>query len=136
MEKINLNIGESIDNTMLCKIFGCSSQGGMRRSKKTNTLVLITKKSNSPYTDYWEGDILHYTGMGQQGDQSLTFMQNRTLAESNSNGIALHLFEYSQKQYTYCGIVKLVQEPYRSVQKDITGTDRTVYIFPLKRCVE
>ena len=72
--------------------------------------------------------------MGQKGDQSLTFAQNKTLAESNSNGVTVHLFEvFRRKIYTYCGIVKLVNPPYLSEQKDATGTKRKVYIFPLQR---
>ena len=88
----------------------------------------------STYTDNWDGDILLYTGMGQKEDQSLTFAQNKTLAESNSNGVTVHLFEvFQRKIYTYYGIVRLVKPPYLSEQKDTTGTKRNVYIFPLQR---
>lgn len=89
----DVTIGMEINNDTLCEIFGCSPQGGMRYSKRTNTLVLISNRVTSIYTDDWDGDILLYTGMGQKGDQSLTFAQNKTLAESNSNGVTVHLFE-------------------------------------------
>lgn len=36
----------------------------MRRSKATNTLVLVSNHVESVYDDRWEGDIFHYTGMG------------------------------------------------------------------------
>lgn len=134
MNDFHLEIGMEIDNNTLCNIFKCSPQGGMRRSKATNTLVIISNRIASTYTDTWEGDILLYTGMGQKGDQSLTFAQNKTLAESNSNGVTVHLFEvFRRKIYTYYGIVKLVNPPYLSEQKDATGTKRKVYIFPLQR---
>ncbi len=134
MNDFHLEIGMEIDNNTLCNIFKCSPQGGMRRSKATNTLVIISNRIASTYTDNWEGDILLYTGMGQKGDQSLTFAQNKTLAKSNSNGVTVHLFEvFRRKIYTYCGIVKLVNPPYLSEQKDATGTKRKVYIFPLQR---
>ncbi|WP_222102844.1 restriction endonuclease [Lysinibacillus sp. BW-2-10] len=42
----------------------------MRRSHKTNTLVLISDRTNI-YEDKMTGDIYHYTGMGQVGDQEL-----------------------------------------------------------------
>lgn len=87
----DLTIGMEINNDTLCEIFGCSSQGGMRRSKRTNTLVLVSNRVVSTYSDDWDGDTLLYTGMGQKGDQSLTFAQNKTLAESNSNGVTVHL---------------------------------------------
>lgn len=130
----DVTIGMEVNNNTLCEIFKCSSQGGMRRSKRTNTLVLISNRVTSTYTDDWDGDILLYTGMGQKGDQSLTSAQNKTLAESNSNGVTVHLFEvHRRKVYTYCGVVKLVKEPYPSVQADVQGKQRKVYIFPLKR---
>ena len=129
----DLTIGMEINNDTLCEIFGCSSQGGMRRSKRTNTLVLVSNRVVSTYSDDWDGDTLLYTGMGQKGDQSLTFAQNKTLAESNSNGVTVHLFEVHQRKvYTYCGVVKLVKEPYPSVQEDATGEKRKVYIFPVR----
>lgn len=42
--------------------------------------------------------------MGQTGDQSFYFMQNKTLFESNDNGVQIHLFEvFKDKEYTYTG---------------------------------
>ena len=38
-----LKIGEEINNDRLCEIFLCSGQGGMRKSNKTNTLVIVSK---------------------------------------------------------------------------------------------
>ncbi|MGH4118802.1 hypothetical protein [Clostridium sp.] len=67
------------ENYDIMDTFGCSGQGGMRRSRKTNALVLVSNHFKSIYDDRWYGDIFHYTGMGQNGDQSLEFMQNKTL---------------------------------------------------------
>ncbi|WP_297218301.1 hypothetical protein [uncultured Desulfovibrio sp.] len=133
MEINELHIGTKISGDTLADIFKCSKQGGMRRSLTTNTLVLISSRIKSLYKDEWQGDILHYTGMGQKGNQDIS-RQNKTLAESNSNGVTIHLFEmFTQGVYTYAGIMKLAGEPYRSIQKDVSGADRQVYIFPLKR---
>lgn len=49
----DLTIGMEINNDTLCEIFGCSSQGGMRRSKRTNTLVLVSNRVASTYSDDW-----------------------------------------------------------------------------------
>lgn len=43
--------------------------------------------------DKWIGGILHYTGMGKSGDQDIHWAQNATLAESDYNGVDVHLFE-------------------------------------------
>ncbi len=127
-----LEIGDKLTNQQLCDIFGCSPQGGMRKSNSTNTLVLVSNHIESIYEDRWDNDVLHYTGMGTTGHQSLNFAQNKTLHQSNSNGVGLHLFEvFKDKQYTYAGQVILCSEPYTEIQPDREGQERTVYVFPL-----
>ena len=91
----DLQINTIIDNYQLCEIFKCSPQGGMRRSHRTNTLVLISDRTKL-YDDRTVNEIYHYTGMGQKGDQQLK-SQNKTLAESKSNGITVHYFEVMTK---------------------------------------
>jgi 5-methylcytosine-specific restriction protein A len=128
-----LKPGKVIDNEQLCEIFGCSTQGGMRRSHTTNTLVIVSNHIKSIYDDRWVGDIFHYTGMGTQGDQGLDFAQNKTLAESNDNGVSVHLFEvFVATEYTYMGPVQLFNSPYFETQPDEDGQPREACVFPLK----
>lgn len=128
-----LTQGETLNNDELCACFKCSPQGGMRRSRETNTLVLVSNHIKSIYDDRWIGDTFHYTGMGQSGDQTLTFAQNRTLAESETNGVAVHLFEVEEEgQYIYQGVVNLSGHPYTEKQPDSNGVERSVFVFPLK----
>ena len=56
--------GDTIDNDTLRAIFQCSSQGGMRRSLKTNSLVLVSDHTKSTYEDKWVNNFFHYTGHG------------------------------------------------------------------------
>ena len=106
----------------------------MRKSNRANCLVLISNHhSDNPYDDKWSGDHFEYTGMGMNGDQSVDYMQNRTLAESRTNGITLYLFEsYAKNDYIYRGIVKLDGEPYYEIQEDDSGRKRKVVKFSLK----
>ena len=128
----SLEVGGKLTNDRLCEIFQCSPQGGMRRSLKTNTLVLVSNHVDSVYHDRWIDGVLHYTGMGQKGDQSLEFMQNKTLAQSGSTDVGLHLFEvHVDGIYTYVGTVRLSGSPYTEVQPDVDGSRRTVWVFPL-----
>jgi len=128
-----LKPGDTINNDQLCNTFQCSSQGGMRRSLKKNSLVIVSNHVESLYDDRWVGNVLHYTGMGRIGDQSHTYMQNKTLYESTSNGVEVHLFEvFKAKEYTYRGQVELVDSPYQEVQPDDEGSMRKVWIFPVK----
>ena len=59
-----LEQGQVLDNKALIEIFKCSPQGGMRRSLKTNTLVVVSNHVESIYDDRWIEDTFHYTGMG------------------------------------------------------------------------
>ncbi len=121
-------------NKEIVEAFKCSPQGGMRRSNKTNTLVLFCLHNKELYDDKWINGILHYTGMGQQGNQSFDFAQNKTLRDSKTNGVEVHLFEsYKDKEYIYDGIVELVDAPYFDNELDINGNIRKVCKFPLKR---
>ncbi|PNA00002.1 restriction endonuclease [Pseudomonas sp. FW305-17] len=107
----------------------------MRRSHATNTLVIVSNHVKSVYDDRWEGDIFHYTGMGQHGNQSLRSAQNKTLNESPTNKIKIHLFEvFEPKQYTYIGEVILVGDAYEEKQYDARMNLRNVWVFPLKLC--
>ncbi len=123
--------GDLVSSAEICDAFQCSPQGGMRRSHKTNTL-LITSDPSKLYSDRWEGSILHYTGMGTTGEQSLDYMQNRTLAESEENGVAVFLCEQLEKgRYLYQGRVALAGDPYQEVQLDAEQQERNVWMFPL-----
>jgi 5-methylcytosine-specific restriction enzyme A len=89
----NLKPGTTISNEQLTHLFKCSPQGGMRRSHKTNTLVIVSDHSKKIYEDRWEDNTFHYTGMGMVGDQNLNCAQNKTLARLPINGVEAYLFE-------------------------------------------
>lgn len=125
-------VGSTVTHSEICAVFQCGNMGGMRRSKRTNTLIIISDHTKALYDDKWYGDVLHYTGMGKTGDQTLT-SQNRTLAESDHNGVEVHLFEVLHPtQYIYHGVVSLAGKPYQEVQADEDGTMRKVWMFPVK----
>jgi hypothetical protein len=126
--------GATYDNAGLSHIFCVSSQGGMRKSNKSNSLVLIAKHDESnPYDDTWKNGEFHYTGMGLSGDQDVDYKQNKTIKESHSNGVDMYLFEsFGDNEYIYRGKVELCGEPYYETQKDKIGKPRKVVKFPLK----
>jgi len=122
-----------IDNNQLTDIFRCSPQGGMRRSHKTNTLVIVSDHTKSIYEDRWFDDVLHYTGMGLRGDQQIDYAQNKTLSESRENSVEVFLFEvFEQGHYLYRGPIELAEEPYQEDQTDQEGRLRKVWIFPVR----
>lgn len=128
-----LTIGQIITNDDLCRIFQCSSQGRMRRSHTTNTLVITSNPMRPVSQDVWRGNVLHYTGMGTKGDQDINFAQNKTLNESKTNGVDVFLFEQPvTNQYHFQGRVELADEPFQEYQQDVDGSNRQVWVFPVR----
>ena len=128
-----LEIGQEIKNSELVSIFKCGNMGGMRRSHTTNTLVLVSDYTKGLYHDKWIGGVLHYTGMGKNGDQDIHWSQNETLANCMKNGVDVHLFEVMDEgQYTYCGRIEMVGKPYTELQPGEDGKDRLVWMFPIR----
>ena len=93
-----LKIGQEISNAILVSIFKCGNMGGMRRSHTTGTLVLISDYTKGLYHDKWIGGVLHYTGMGKNGNQDIHWAQNDTLAKWGSNDVDVHLFEVMKQR--------------------------------------
>lgn len=127
-------IGEAVSNAVMTEAFKIGNMGGMRRSKKTGTLVLVSDNTKGLYNDKWLDGLFQYTGMGKIGDQTVTGNQNKTLAESRKNGIEVHLFEVEDPgKYSYSGVVELGGDPYQEDQPDENGNMRKVWMFPLKK---
>lgn len=131
----NIRVGSTVDNGKMVEEFKCNPQGGMRRSYKTNTLVIISKHIGTGrkyYDDKFIDGVYYYTGQGLEGNQSLGFLQNKTLSESDTNGVGVHLFEvFKEKEYIYQGRVRLTGKPIQSNQEDVAGNMRKVWVFPL-----
>lgn len=118
---------------MFVDTFKCGNMGGMRRSKTTNTLVIVSDYTKGIYHDKWIGGVLHYTGMGKNGDQDINWAQNSTLAECGYNGVDVHLFEVMDAgEYIYCGRIELVDKPYTETQPGEDGVPRKVWMFPIR----
>lgn len=128
-----LEIGQILKNADIVEKFKCGNMGSMRRSKTTNTLVIVSDYTKGIYHDKWIGGVLHYTGMGKSGDQDIRWSQNATLADSDFNGVDVHLFEVIDAgEYIYCGRIELVDKPYTDMQPGEDGNDRKVGMFPIR----
>ena len=115
----------------ICGIVPMTQGGAGMPYSVDKKILFIISKHGSLYEDEWQDDVLHYTGWGQEGDQTLT-RGNEKLAESNTNGYEVHLFEAIDGVYKYRGPVKLVDEPYQKNMPDRNGMDRKVWVFPVK----
>lgn len=127
----DLTVGQVISNDILTTLFQCSPQGGMRRHN--DNLVIISGHVNNIYTDRWIDGVIHYTGMGRKGDQTLRGNQNGTLYHSRTNGVKVYLFEvFKRKEYTFMGRVELNGDPYQENQLDEDNFLRKVWVFPMR----
>ncbi|MCC0645670.1 HNH endonuclease [Clostridioides sp. ZZV14-6150] len=128
-----LTIGQTLKNADIVDTFKCGNMGGMRLSKTTNTLVIVSDYIKGIYHDKWITGVLHYTGMGKSGDQDLYWAQNATLANCSHNGVDAHLFEVIDAgEYIYCGRIELAGKPYTETQPGEDGHDRKVWMFPIR----
>lgn len=132
MMNIELKKGTILTHQELIDKFSVANMGGMRRSVKNNVLILI-HKHDSLYQDRWQDGVLLYTGMGKKGDQDINFQQNKTLAQSETNGVTVLLFSSTARdEYVFEGEVVLAANPYYEIQSDEADQKRKVVIFPLK----
>lgn len=124
--------GAVLTNAEVVEQFQVGNMGGMRKSNRQNCLVLISDPHKGLYEDKWDGEVLHYTGMGKRGHQTFT-SQNRTLRDAAALGVTVHLLEvFTPKYYTYIGEVELTSAPYTEQQLDEDGQSRDVIMFPLR----
>ena len=113
-----LKIGQILKNADLVDTFKCGNMGGMRRSKTTNTFVLITDYTKGIYHDKWIGGVLHYTGMGKNqipksGALETAAPSRVDFREIRDPGFWLQ----KQKKTEYFEVVNLRMEP----QKGYSG---------------
>jgi 5-methylcytosine-specific restriction protein A len=53
----SFSIGSVVGNTDIVNEFKCGNMGGMRHSKQTKTLVIISDHTKDLYEDKWYGEI-------------------------------------------------------------------------------
>ncbi len=128
--------GMELNSRELNGIFRGQQQGGMRYSRATNSLVLVTDRKKlsgtSIYGDEWIDDVLHYRGTGQRGDQSIDFAGNAKLVHAQRDDTGVFLFERTKHaRYRYHGRVELTGDPYRRNEPDADDGMRLVWVFPL-----
>ena len=100
-----LSPGESIRRKHLHEMYGGRRQGGIGPSGSTpNSLVFTDPPVGAlhGYFDRWEGNVLHYTGEGQHGDQEIV-QGNKAIANHVTDGRVLRAFEGSAGEVTYIG---------------------------------
>jgi hypothetical protein len=123
--------GDTLTNEQLNDIFGVANMGGIRISKLTGTILLVSSVDNDLYEDRDQDGFFSYTGEGQRGDQELV-RGNKALYDSPGTGAPLLLFYKKQaNEYEFQGEVRLAAVPTQEQQPDADGQSRAVWVFPL-----
>lgn len=123
--------GDTLTNKQLVDIFRVSSMGGIRRSRATNCVLIVSSADNALYKDRWVDGVFMYTGEGRLGDQTIT-RGNRALDEAHATGTPLLLFfKRKANAYEFQGEVGLAGPAALEQQADEEGLIRRVFVFPL-----
>lgn len=126
----NLAPGAILNNRQISEIFGCSIEGGIRKSNKKHCLVLIVNYTKPDHLDHWDGDILIFSGRGENPGT----WQNSALAESGKDNVPLFLFElHEQGKYVYAGPVELAGAPHVGTRIASDGSEHKVLLFKLRK---
>lgn len=105
---------------------------GMVYVVKTNTLILTSKYTKGRiYQDKIEHNTIHYTGMGQTGNQVEAFGNKRLINAKRDNTTVYLFLVYKDGEFRYYGRVSLDQPYYFDNEPDVNGDMRKVYKFPL-----
>lgn len=105
---------------------GVGNQGGIRKSNKTQCVVLIINPKVQKYNDLFEGDwVINYDGAFRRGhkDQTMTHM-NKMLAETR---LPIHVYYGTLDSYKYIG----EYERYGDYNTVYDADGRRVFVFPL-----
>ena len=130
---VSYKVGQVVPHEEVCKNYKIGCMGGIRYSKENNVVVLFHLANQSYYSDYWDGDVFYYVGMGK-GDQSELYLSNRRITESENKGTSIHLFErIIDEKCEYIGEMRLSGKPVYRKAKDKKGVEFTQVLFPLKK---
>lgn len=132
-------VGEKYSNDQIRFSLGVENLGGIRPSlDETGRLEHIAimsasemakaSKSDNPYHDRIEGNILIYTAAGRKGDQSLGG-RNKRILEQYQNPIPIFGFiNHGQQVYEFLGLLEVVRH-YTEQQIDQSRNIRSVWVF-------
>lgn len=128
---------------------GVGNAGGIRFSIDSNgriqRAVLLTSvptgriSGENPYHDRVEGDVLVYTGAGQEGNQALGGA-NKRLLEQATEAFPIYCFQLlgnrrnkdlGPKRWCFLGLLGYLRH-YKETQIDIRGIPREVWIFEFR----
>lgn len=100
-----LDPGDTIERTEIHDRYGGSVRGGIAPSRSTDNVLVFSDPTvghQHGYFDHWEGEVFHYCGEGQTGDQEMK-RGNKAILEHEEQGRALRVFDGAGGEVIYVG---------------------------------
>ncbi len=119
--------------------FKTNDDGKVRRAVLLTSVPTARIAAENPYHDRVEGDVLVYTGAGQEGDQALGG-RNRRLLEQPERGFPIYGFllvenrrskKHGPRRWRFLGLLSFMRY-YKETQVDVRGGVRSVWIFEFR----
>jgi HJR/Mrr/RecB family endonuclease len=138
----SFTVGETYTNDQIRFALDVENLGGIRPALDANRNVrhvaVLTVSDESgrlrtenPYQDRIEGDVLTYTAQGREGDQELTG-RNKRLVEQYVNPTPFFGFiNIGRQTYRFLGLLELLRH-YQERQADKKGSVRKVWLFEFR----
>jgi hypothetical protein len=139
-------VNESYSNEEISKSLRVSNAGGVRFCLENGAIVrrmaIMTSTTPSrlhkenPYHDRVEGDTLVYTGVGREGDQTLSGV-NQRFPQQVIDRFPIYLFSkfasrrdkrVGPKRWRFLGLLEYLRH-YQETQFDVRGSSRIVWLF-------
>ena len=138
----SFTVGETYTNDQIRFALDVENLGGIRpaldASRNVRHVAILTASEESgrlrtenPYQDRIEGDVLTYTAQGREGDQELRG-RNKRLVEQYVNPTPLFGFiNIGRQTYRFLGLLELLRH-YQERQADKKGSVRKVWLFEFR----
>jgi restriction system protein len=138
----SFKVGDTYTNDQIRFSLDVENLGGIRpaldASKNVRHVAILTAsddsgkiKTDNPYHDRIEGDVLIYTAQGREGDQELRG-RNKRLVEQYALPTPFFGFTNLGRQtYRFLGLLELIRH-YQEKQADKKGSIRKVWLFEFR----
>jgi hypothetical protein len=116
---------------------GGQRQGGVSPSRESPNVFVFSDPGSGlqhGYVDHWDGEVFHYTGEGQKGDQRMV-AGNKAILHHQADGRALRVFRGARGDVEYVGQFEVdAEQPWYTDDAPETGGGpiRTVIVFRLR----
>jgi restriction endonuclease Mrr len=138
----SFKVGETYTNDQIRFALDVENLGGIRPALDANRNVrhvaILTAsddsgkvKTDNPYNDRIEGDVLTYTAQGREGDQELTGRNKRLVEQYTVPTPFFGFTNLGRQTYRFLGLLELLRH-YQETQADKRGSTRKVWLFEFR----